>query len=131
MDTGCPGPRADQVTTVKNGKQGFALLLAALVLGGCVTMPMMGPSVMVLPTPGKPFDLFMAEDDACRYWAQRRVGRISQDVANQNTANAEAVGAIAGAAIGAAIGSSSGNAGEGAILGAGSGLLLGGPRALN
>jgi hypothetical protein len=109
-----------------SGTKGLALFLAALSLGACATMPVpAGPGVMVLPAPGKPLDLFQAEDYSCRQWAQRRIGMSPQEVANQNAANAGAVGAVVGAVVGAAIGSASGQAGEGAIIGAGSGLLMG------
>jgi hypothetical protein len=84
-----------------------------------------GPGVMVLPTPGKPLDLFQAEDFSCRQWASQQIGMSPQDVANQNAANAAAAGTIVGATVGAVIGSASGHAAEGAIIGAGSGLLVG------
>jgi hypothetical protein len=112
--------------TRTEGRRCFALFLAALSLGGCATAPTpAGPSVMVLPTPGKPLDLFQAEDYSCRQWASQQIGMSPQDVANQNAANAAAVGTIVGATLGAVVGSASGNAAEGAIIGAGSGLLVG------
>lgn len=107
-------------------KSCLGLLVAALALGGCATVPTpAGPSVMVLPTPGKPLDLFQEEDYYCRQWARQQIGLSPQDVANQTAANAAAAGTVVGAALGAAIGSASGHAGEGAIIGAGSGLLAG------
>jgi hypothetical protein len=108
------------------GARGFAAALTVLMLAGCVTVPVpAGPSVLVMPAPGKPLDLFQAEDASCRYWAQQQIGASPQDVANQNAAAGAAVGTAMGAVVGAAIGSASGHAGEGAIIGAGSGLLLG------
>ena len=98
--------------------------LAVLVMGGCATIPT-GPSVMVLPPPGKPFDVFMAEDSMCRQWAQQRIGLTPQQTANQNTAAGAAVGTAIGAGLGAAIGAASGQAGAGAVIGAASGLLIG------
>jgi hypothetical protein len=102
----------------------LAPVALALALGACVTMPE-GPSVMVLPPPGKPFDLFRAEDFACRQWAHEQIGVSPQDVANQNAASAGAAGAIVGATAGAVLGAASGHAGEGAAVGAGTGLLVG------
>src|SRR5439155_608408 len=60
------GPREGAVTRK-------ALLFAAplaLLLGACATVPT-GPSMMVLPGTGKPFDQFQADDAACRQWALR------------------------------------------------------------
>jgi hypothetical protein len=112
--------------TGTNGRRWFALFLAALSLGGCATVPTpAGPSVLVLPTPGKPLDLFQAEDLSCRQWASQQIGMSPQDVANQNAANAAAAGTMVGATLGALVGSASGNAAEGAIIGAGSGFLVG------
>ena len=98
--------------------------LAALVLGGCATFPT-GPSVMVLPAPGKPFEQFQADDAVCRGWAGQQIGATAQETANQNTAIGAVTGTAMGAALGAAIGAASGNAGAGAAIGAASGLLGG------
>ena len=59
--------------------------LAALVLGGCATFPT-GPSVMVMPAPGKPFEQFQADDAVCRQWAAQQIGGTPGAPANQNTA---------------------------------------------
>lgn len=102
------------------------LVLVALSLFGCAVAPApAGPGVMVLPPPGKPLDLFRAEDYSCRQWASSQIGMSPQDVANQSTAGGAAVGTFMGAAVGAALGSASGHAAEGAVIGAGSGMLLG------
>src|SRR5574342_568039 len=42
-------------------------------LAGCATVPA-GPSEMVLPGEGKPFEQFQAEDTDCRQWANTQVG---------------------------------------------------------
>jgi hypothetical protein len=102
----------------------FLSFLALLALSGCVTLPT-GPSVRVLPAPGKPFEQFMAEDTICRQWAEQRIGMSPQDTANQNAATGAVVGTVVGAGVGAAIGAASGNPGAGAAIGGGSGLLLG------
>lgn len=90
----------------------------------CATVPT-GPSVMVMPTPGKPFDLFQAEDNTCRQWARQQIGLTPQETINQNTASGAAIGTVVGAGLGAAIGAATGNAGGGAVIGAAGGLLVG------
>jgi hypothetical protein len=84
-----------------------------------------GPSVNVLPAPGKPFERFMAEDAACRHYAERSIGMSPQDVANQNAVTGAGVGTILGAGAGALLGAASGHPGAGAAIGAGTGLLVG------
>ena len=100
------------------------VILAAAVVTGCATMPS-GPSVMVLPTPGKSFETFQAEDQVCRDWAARQSGATPADTVNQNIAGGAAVGTLMGAGLGAAIGAASGNVGAGAAIGAGVGALGG------
>jgi len=107
-----------------NLPRSLIVLLALLMLGGCATVPT-GPSVMVLPSPGKPFDQFQADDSNCRWWASQQAGMTSQEALNRNTASGAAVGTLIGAGLGAAIGAASGNPGIGAAIGAGSGLLGG------
>lgn len=98
--------------------------LAWLVLAGCATQPS-GPSVLVLPNPGKPFAQFQGNDMACRQWAQQQIGMPAQAVANQNMVTGAIVGTAIGAGAGALMGDASGQAGSGAALGAGTGLLVG------
>jgi hypothetical protein len=107
-----------------NYLRSFCLFLVFLMLVGCATVPT-GPSVMVLPAPGKPFDQFQADDANCKWWASQQVGLTPQETANQNTASGAVVGTLMGAGLGAAIGAASGNPGIGAAIGAGSGLLAG------
>ncbi len=102
----------------------LVLFLAAAALGGCATMPA-GPSVMVLPAPGKPFEVFQSEDFACRNWAAAQTGQQPSEAVNQNLAGGAAVGTLVGAGLGAAIGAASGNVGAGAAIGAASGLVGG------
>lgn len=97
---------------------------AALILSACATMPT-GPSVMVLPAAGKPFDVFQQEDAVCRRWAEQQIGMSPQAVAEQNTTTGAVAGTAIGAGLGAAIGATSGRAGAGAAIGAASGLLVG------
>ncbi len=111
------------MTTIER-MQKLLLGLTLLVAAGCVTVPT-GPSVLVLPAPNKPFEVFQADDIACRQWANYQIGISPGEAATQSTVSGAAVGTVVGAAAGAAIGAAAGNAGTGAAIGAGSGLLLG------
>ena len=104
--------------------QGHMALLSLAVLSGCATLPS-GPSVLVLPAPGKPLEQFQVEDMICRQWAGKQIGLSAQDVANQNTATGAVVGTAIGAGAGALLGAASGDSGTGAAIGAGTGLLIG------
>lgn len=99
-------------------------IVAVIVLSGCATLPT-GPSVLVLPAPGKPLEQFQTEDMICRQWAGQQVGMTAEDTANQNTVKGAAVGTMIGAGAGALLGAASGHTGAGAAIGAGSGLLVG------
>lgn len=103
---------------------GFLLILVSVVMVGCATVPQ-GPSVMVLPGPGKSFDQFQMEDAYCRQWASQRTGITSQEAVNQDTVTGAGVGTLVGAGLGAALGAATGSPGMGAAIGAGSGLLSG------
>jgi len=107
-----------------NQTRKFLLLSVLLVFGGCATLPT-GPSVRVMPAPGKPFDQFMSEDAICRQWAEKQIGMNPQEMSNQNAVSGAAVGTAIGAGAGALLGAASGHAGAGAAIGAGSGLLVG------
>jgi hypothetical protein len=98
--------------------------LALAVVAGCATAPT-GPSVLVLPAPGKPFEVFQNDVMVCRHWASQQIGESPQDTINQNAATGAAVGTLIGAGAGAAIGAATGDVGAGAAIGAGSGLLVG------
>ena len=52
--------------------------IVLLTLAGCATVPT-GPSVMVLPAPGKPFEVFQVDDITCRQWAERQIGISPQE----------------------------------------------------
>ena len=102
----------------------FLLFVALVVLGGCATMPT-GPSVTVFPGPGKPFEVFQADDFACKQWASQQIGMSPNDTANQNLVAGSALGTLVGAGLGAAIGAAYGNPAAGAAIGAASGLVGG------
>ncbi len=99
-------------------------ILLLVALSGCATLPA-GPSVRVLPAPGKSFEEFQTDDAICRQWAAERLGMSPQDTVNANAATGSVVGTLVGAGLGAAIGAAAGNPAAGAAIGAGSGLLMG------
>lgn len=101
----------------------FAVPCMLLAVTACVPPPT-GPSVVVFPAKGKPFETFRAEDAQCRDWAGLHAGDPGQG-AQTDVAAGAVIGTGVGAGLGAAIGSSSGNAGAGAAIGAASGLILG------
>ena len=107
-----------------NWTRGLVLLLGVVVLSGCATIPP-GPSVLVLPPPGRDFERFQADDFTCRQWAGQQTGATPNDTVNQNLAAGAAAGTIMGAGLGAAIGAAYGDPGAGAAIGAGTGLISG------
>jgi hypothetical protein len=102
----------------------FLIILAVAAATGCATMPP-GPSVTVMPGPGKSFEAFQMDDSVCRQWAENQSGWNANETVNQNLATGAAIGTVVGTGLGAAIGSASGNVGAGAAIGAASGLALG------
>jgi hypothetical protein len=90
----------------------------ALLLSGCAQTPM-GPTVQVMPGPGKPFDAFQADQYNCKGYADQAVAGQAQN-ANNRAVGAAAIGTVLGAGLGAAIGG-----GRGAAIGAGSGAIAG------
>jgi len=100
------------------------LLLAAVALSACATIPA-GPSVMVWPGPGKPFEVFQSDDAVCRQWASQQVGAQPGESAGKTLASGAAIGTVLGAGLGAAIGAATGQFGAGLGIGAASGALLG------
>jgi Glycine-zipper domain len=107
-----------------NWARSLLALLGVLALSGCATVPT-GPSVMVLPPSGKPFEAFQADDSVCRQWAAQQAGAGPSETTNQTLANGAVLGTIMGAGLGAAIGAASGATGTGAAIGAASGLIGG------
>ncbi|MDR2195356.1 MAG: lipoprotein [Gallionellaceae bacterium] len=91
-------------------------LLAAAVLAGCASTIPSGPNVAVMPAPGKPLEIFSAEDQYCRMYAQQYVGASAESTANDTQARNMAFGTVVGAAAGALMGGSDG-AGAGAAMG--------------
>lgn len=98
----------------------IALLVAALALGACASVPT-GPSVMVLPGTGMSFDQFRVDEAECRQYASTQVGGTTPDQAMESSGvKSAAVGAAVGAVAGAVIGGH-----RGAATGAGTGLIVG------
>jgi hypothetical protein len=100
------------------------IILVLGVVSACAAVPT-GPSVMVLPGAGKPFDQFQLDDMVCRQYAQQQVGVAPGQAATQSAVNTAVLGTAIGAAAGAAIGAATGHPGVGAAVGAGGGLLTG------
>lgn len=95
-------------------------ILASILLlaTGCATTPT-GPTVAVMPAPGKPFEVFQGEDCQCRQYARFQSTDATRQTNNQ-AVNSAAVGTAIGAVAGGMMG---GNRGVG--TGAGVGLILG------
>ncbi len=89
-----------------------------LLLSGCAQTPL-GPTVQVMPGPGKAFDAFTYDQAGCRQFAEGAVAGQAQN-ANTRAVGAAAIGTVLGAGLGAAIGG-----GQGAAIGAGSGAVAG------
>jgi hypothetical protein len=104
---------------------GRVFLAAGLLalLAGCAGTPM-GPTVQVMPGPGKTFDAFQTDQLVCKNYAQQQVAGQA-DAANQRAVGGAVLTTALGAGMGAVFGSFAGNAGAGAAIGAASGAGLG------
>ncbi len=92
-----------------------ASVLLLVLLAGCAEMPI-GPTVAVMPSPNKPFEVFMQEEQLCRDWAAHSIGQPGNEHARDQLLGS----ALAGAAIGATAGALMGGhreAGAGAAMG--------------
>jgi len=101
-------------------KWASALGACAAALAGCAVLPS-GPTVRVMPAPGKPFEVFVSEDQYCQSYARQSLGTSPQEAANNSAVGSAVVGTALGAAAGALIGGNGRSAGTGA----GIGLLVG------
>jgi uncharacterized protein YcfJ len=104
---------------VLNRRGRIVAIAPLMLLCACAQMPT-GPSVAVMPAPGKPIEVFQAEDQACRAYSAQSAGANPDDAAARSVAGSAVVGTVLGAAAGALIGG-----GEGAGTGAGLGLIAG------
>ena len=96
---------------------------ALMALVGCAATPM-GPTVQVMPGPGKSFDAFQADQANCKGYAASQV-QGQAEAANNRAVGAAVLTTALGAATGAAIGSTYGYAGNGAAIGAAAGVGTG------
>jgi len=103
-----------------NPRLKLALTLSTIGIAGCAVIPS-GPSMLVLPGTGRPFDQFQVDDSICRRYAYELIGGSSAQQAANDSA---ALSALAGTAVGAAAGAAFGGS-QGAAVGAGTGLLFG------
>src|SRR2546425_1249536 len=78
----------------------YGVAAGAVLLAACAQIPN-GPSVAVMPPPGKPFDLFVADDQLCRNYATQAIGGTSASQAAAATASALIVPRIAPSRTGA------------------------------
>jgi hypothetical protein len=101
----------------------IALATASALLAGCAQTPL-GPTVQVMPGPGKSFDAFQFDNSSCKGFAADQV-KGQAEAANQRAVGAAALTTVLGAGLGAAVGGGWGNAGQGAAIGAAGGAATG------
>jgi hypothetical protein len=94
------------------------------ILAGCASVPN-GPSVAVMPAPGKAFDQFAAEDNMCRQFAQNSIGTTASQAATDSEVKSIAVGTAIGAVAGVLGSGNHGGAGSGAAVGMVGGAAMG------
>ncbi|HYZ23466.1 MAG TPA: glycine zipper family protein [Rhodopila sp.] len=99
-------------------KLSVVVMVPALLLGACATEPM-GPTIGVMPAPGKSFDVFQGDQAICKNYAAGETSGGAQGANNRQIGTA-VLGTLLGAGLGAAIGG-----GRGAGIGAGAGALGG------
>jgi hypothetical protein len=99
-------------------KSAACALTGVALLGGCVQTPM-GPTVQVLPKPGKPFAEFQQDQAQCTQYAASQV-QGQAEAANNRAVGGAVLGTVLGAGLGAAVGR-----GYGAGVGAASGAAIG------
>lgn len=89
-----------------------------LLLAACANTPM-GPTVQVMPPPGKPFEQFQADQAVCKQFAEQQIQGQAERA--NTTGLLEGIGGTAlGAGLGAALGG-----GHGAAVGAAGGAIVG------
>ena len=93
-------------------------MAALFLLEGCVQTPL-GPTVQVLPAPGKPFEQFAQDQSVCTQYATSQV-QGQAERANSTAVGGAVLGTVLGAGLGAAVGR-----GYGAGVGAASGAVVG------
>jgi hypothetical protein len=108
--------------TMPSLKFNCVALSAVLLVGGCVAPPM-GPSIPVMPSPNKPFEVFRDDQAICMNYAGQQTSGDAQQANNQQVLTGVA-GTILGAGLGAAVGGGRGAA-VGAAYGAMGGTVIG------
>lgn len=103
---------------MQTGKLSLIALSPLLLLVACASPPM-GPTVQVLPSPSKPFQVFQQDQFNCKQYAQSQVAGQAEAI-NQGAVGSAAVGVVLGGLLGAAIGNH-----QGAGIGAGVGAIAG------
>jgi uncharacterized protein YcfJ len=103
--------------------QAIVSISVLMLLASCAATPL-GPTVQVMPGPGKSFDTFQADQAGCKNYAADQV-RGQAEAANQNAVGAALLTTALGAGLGAAAGGAAGNAGAGAAIGAAAGAGTG------
>src|ERR1019366_10010913 len=76
-------------------------LLAAALLSGCVSSPM-GPTALVMPASGKPFDVFAQDQAMCKQFAGGEVDG-GATMSNLKQLGTMAVSTALGAGLGASV----------------------------
>jgi Putative peptidoglycan binding domain len=104
------------------GRLLLALGMSSTLLG-CATTPM-GPTVAVMPGPGKSFEAFQSDNALCKSFAGDQV-KGQADAANQRAVGTALLTTVLGAGLGAATGAIGGYAGGGAAVGAAAGAGTG------
>ena len=94
------------------------------VFAGCASIPN-GPSVAVMPSPGKSFDQFNVEDNVCRQFAQKSIGTTANDAATEAELKSIAAGTAIGVVAGVLGGGGHQGAGSGAAVGMVGGAAMG------
>jgi len=101
----------------------IAIAAISTLLSGCAQTPL-GPTVQVMPGPGKSFDAFQADNTQCKGFAAGQV-QGQAEASNQRAVGAAALATVLGAGLGAAVGAPWGSAGQGAGIGAAGGAATG------
>ncbi len=93
------------------------------ILAGCASIPN-GPSVAVMPAPGKSFDQFNEDDVVCKQFAEKAIGKSVSDAELESELKSIAAGTALGLAAGVLNGGHQ-SAGSGAAIGMLGGATMG------
>ena len=101
------------------------IAVGSLGMTGCAAPPL-GPTVQVMPAPGKPLDMYQREYLDCKKMAFDAIGgQAAVDQVNNQAITNALVGVGTGVLAGALVGQAAGDQGGGAQVGAAAGLLAG------